>query len=73
MARLLKFGEYQKLVDAITPYKCQCKECGRKKVIGVNSDRVLCDWCGHYIYKNDELEFKYKMQEALRKGEKNGQ
>ena len=59
--------DYQKLVDALAPHKYQCKICGRKEYIGVKRDRALCSHCGHYIYKSEALEFKYKVEEALRK------
>ena len=43
--------EYQKI-------KIQCKNCGYKAVIPVWVDRQVCNWCGNYVYRNKQLEFK---------------
>ena len=62
--------EYKKLEDylnTLTPHTYQCKHCGRKRIIKINQDRVLCDHCGHYVYKSDKIEFRYKCMEALKK------
>ena len=65
--RTKKEKEYSMFTTNISPYQRQCKNCGRKRIVKMGRDRVLCDWCGHYIYKSDEIEFKYKMMEAIRK------
>ena len=47
--------------------KVACKVCGRRKVIPVYVDRLLCDWCNHWIYREPNIEFKYKLEEQLKK------
>lgn len=54
---------YSKAIDLL---KVQCKVCGRKVPFVLNEDRKPCSWCGNYVYKNDKVEFKYKMKGALR-------
>lgn len=47
----------------------QCKHCGYKTTM-INVDRIICR-CGNYIYKNEQVEFKYKLKEALNKCKNN--
>ena len=54
---------YSKNIDKL---KIQCKICGRKVPFVLGEDRKPCGWCGNYIYKNDKVEFKYKMKGAIR-------
>jgi hypothetical protein len=65
MIRDFKEEEHRQDILQANMYKCTC--CGRKTVIGVKRDRALCTWCGHYIYKSDELKKKYEFKERMRK------
>jgi rRNA maturation endonuclease Nob1 len=58
-----------KLLDSIRNASYKCKRCGRTVVIN-KQDRALCPDCGHWVYKSDELEFKYKIKEAMIKNGK---
>lgn len=40
-------------------------DCGHSIVFGNKVDRVFCDLCGHYCYKDKQTEFKYKMMEEM--------
>ena len=42
----------------------KCK-CGHSIVLTPKLDRVFCDWCGHYCYRNKKVEFKYKLMEEM--------
>ena len=48
-------------------YVCKCG----KRVMISQQDRALCGECGHWVYKNKALEFKYKMKENLIKERRN--
>lgn len=50
--------------------KKQCKMCGHKQLVGTR-DRVVCAYCGHYIYKDQKTEFKYKLKEIERRRKNN--
>lgn len=43
--------------------KKRCKRCGHTQLLG-RKDRIICDWCKHWIYKDDRTEFKYKLKEV---------
>ncbi len=62
--RIMKRDE--KLQDAIKQFNRHCKHCGHTMTV-MNADRVLCTWCGHWIYYDEKTEFKYKMLEQMRK------
>lgn len=55
----LKSAEYNKV-------KHYCN-CGHTVIIPKWVDKVLCDWCGKYVYQNKKIEFKEKMKEAMKK------
>lgn len=58
--------EMDKYLDSLSEAKIVCKKCGHKVTFG-RKDRVICSWCGHWIYKDDKTEYKYKIQELRRK------
>lgn len=65
-ARYLSFKEVEKLHDAIVNNKFQCK-CGHKVFIPNEKKKALCNWCGHYVYRDKQLEFKEKLKKELKK------
>ena len=61
--------EIEKYRTHIARNSVMCK-CGRKIAIPYCIDKKVCDWCGHYVYRTPELEFKYKLEKEIRKNEK---
>lgn len=59
--------EYQRWTEARQEHKYVCKHCGHKQLITAWMDKNLCDWCKNYVFKSDKDEFKYRMQERLKK------
>lgn len=57
--------ELDKLADERRKLKVKCKRCDH--LVIVKGDKALCDYCGHYIFKNSKEEFKYRMKERLKK------
>ena len=45
--------------------KIACK-CGHRILMGLE-ERKVCNWCGNYVYRNKEIEFKYKLKEKMMK------
>jgi len=69
MMRYIKsFYKEEKIAEEKSKYKVLCK-CGTKTII-VNTDKAICRGCGHWVYKNKQIEFKEKMREALNKNER---
>lgn len=59
-----KYNEDTKLFKSIRRCSVKCK-CGHSIVIN-NKDKVLCNYCGHYVY-NKRKQFREKMKEILEK------
>lgn len=55
--------EMDNLLNEMRKITYICK-CGKRVMIS-QQDRALCSECGHWVYKNKALEFKYKMNEFL--------
>ena len=58
----------QQLMDIQSKYAIQCCKCGRKELILSSQDKVLCSWCGNYIYRNKKLEFADRLNTAIKRG-----
>lgn len=64
---MLKKTIIEKLHEYDTNNKVYCK-CGCGVVFyNTGRDRLICPNCKHFIYKNKEIEFKYKMKGMLNK------
>ena len=62
----------RKLDDELAKYKKYCK-CGHSMIITpvAKQNKVMCTWCGAWIYKNDFEEFKDKLNKNIIKEVKN--
>ena len=56
--------DIKKRADIIQENSTKCK-CGHTVAIPSVSDRVLCNWCGHFVFKDAEQEFKYRLKEQM--------
>ena len=56
--------EIKKLDNEMAELKVKCEHCGHTMMI-INVDRMICSWCHHWVYKNEQAKFKYKMKEAM--------
>ena len=68
MVKKTNFREDTKMFDSYSQGKVKCK-CGHTNFM-VDTDRMICSWCGNYVYKNKQVEFKYTMQSMLSKKNK---
>lgn len=60
------------LFDKDTPMfigeKVVCKHCGwPRRFIHKDTERLICNNCHRWIYKNDKIELKYKNKEQMAK------
>lgn len=62
-SKYLTFKEVELLHDKLqnNRYKCNC---GHTIYITNNKDKVLCRWCGKYVYRNKKLEFMERLENA---------
>lgn len=61
----LRYKELRKLDEELAKHKVKCR-CGHK-VILINRDKVICDWCGNYVYKDKKQEFKERITQCMKK------
>lgn len=50
--------------------RVQCR-CGAKTTIA-EAERKICYRCGHWVYRDDKVKFKYEMLKKLREAKTNG-
>ena len=65
MKKTNKFVEDSKRFRFFTENTTKCK-CGRSAFLG-SRDKIICSWCGEYIFKNKKDEFLYRVGEILKK------
>lgn len=67
MYKTLTIKEYERLSDEYDKVKYQCKNCGHKMIIPYNIDKQVCSWCKNYVFKDEKDEFKYRLEEKIRR------
>lgn len=65
MERLLTAEEFSRMSTEYDKVKYQCR-CGHKVIIPARVDKQLCSWCGRYVFKNNQEEFKYRIKEKIK-------
>ena len=62
----MTYQEDTKRINALRTQRKYCKNCGHSMTYYQNSryDKLLCNYCGNYIYKNDLIEFKEKLKKC---------
>lgn len=59
--RYKRFIEIAKEHDKLQDYVVKCK-CSHTILFTGKKDRLICRYCGNYVYKDKKTEFKYKMK-----------
>lgn len=62
---MLDYKEIIKLTNEYSKLKIKCR-CGHKLVIPIYVDKQICSWCGNYVYRNKQLEFKENINRRLK-------
>lgn len=66
MEKLLTVKEYERMQEEYNKVKYMCK-CGHKNIIPYNEEKVVCTFCGNYVFKNKKDEDIYRIREKMRK------
>lgn len=66
MYKTLNNKEFNRLSNEYDKVKYMCK-CGHRVIIPYYVDKQLCSWCHEYVFKSKEDEFKFRLNERLRK------
>ena len=62
------FSDDNKLFEEYSKIRYYCRRCGHSVIIHNNKDKVICDFCGYYIFKTPKDEFKFRMGICLKNG-----
>ena len=54
-----KHNTSRKYIEEISKYKIKCPYCGHVMIL-IKQKNVICQWCGHKVYKDKKDEFKDK-------------
>ena len=44
--------------------KLKC-ECGHSVIMPPNANKLICRWCGNYVFRNKRIEFGFRMKEIM--------
>ena len=61
----MSFIEDSNLMNVLANFKIKCK-CGHTMYFVSNREKIICNHCGNYVYKNKKLEFKDKLSKERR-------
>lgn len=59
--------EDDRMFEEYSKYKIKCKHCGHSTTMPIFLDKKICSWCGNYIFRTKEIEFKHKLNQAINK------
>ena len=62
--------EFERQTIVFSANKFKCKHYGHKQLIPNFMKKNLCDWCGHWVFRNEKDEFEYRMKEQMKRKEK---
>lgn len=65
----MSFKSDTKRFKEIDKYKVKCK-CSHTMIM-ITAERMICSYCGNWVYRTPEIEFKYKILEKIKKENKN--
>lgn len=61
------FKEDDRLFEEYSKHKVKCKHCGHSTTMPVFLDKKICSWCGKYVFRTSEIEFKFRLDEQIKK------
>lgn len=53
-----------KRISYYTRNSVKCKHCGHT-VFMPSEKYKICSWCGHYVFKNEKIEFNFRMGKKI--------
>jgi hypothetical protein len=64
MIERVSLEKQKKFYNELANYKYKCR-CGHVVLMLRGTDKKLCSWCHHYIYKDKRDEFKDRLRSIL--------
>ena len=50
--------------DKLKDNNIKCK-CGHINTMSNREDKMICKWCGNYVFRNKQKEFEYRLKEKM--------
>jgi ribosomal protein S27AE len=66
MKKMMSNKEIKKYVEIVNRAKIMC-DCGHRVIMPPHFDKVICNWCGNYVFRDKKTEFEYRMNEEMRR------
>lgn len=63
------WADDSKLFDEYRKLKFRCRHCGHNVIIHGYMDKNICTWCGHYVFRTQKDEFKFRVGKAVKNGD----
>ena len=70
MSLHLNFNQMTKLFNDASARTMKCN-CGHRVIMPIRKDKVICRWCGNYVFKNKRVEFIYRVKEGIYNANRN--
>lgn len=66
------FLDEEKICMEKLSMKVSCSNCGRKVSFYSfeKDEKKICDWCGHYVFKNERAKLKHELKIMMIKKKK---
>lgn len=61
------FKEDDRMFEEYSKHKVKCKHCGHNSTMPVYVDKKICSWCGNYVFRTPEIEFKFRLTEKIKR------
>lgn len=61
------FREDDRMFEEYSKHKVKCKHCGHSSTMPVYVDKKICSWCGNYVFRTPEIEFKFRLKEKIKR------
>lgn len=65
MVKKRSYTEDTKMFEVLTLYSRKCK-CGHTIVMRPSTEKVLCNWCKQYVFKDKKTEDLYRLKEKIK-------
>lgn len=65
MEKLLTTEEFRRMTAELDKVKHRCN-CGHRVIVPESKNKEICNWCGHYVFKDKREEFRYRVKEKIR-------
>lgn len=60
----MSYAKDTKRFKTLADIRRHCENCGHSVTIPTYIDKTICDWCGSYVFRNEQIKFKFRLEQA---------